>query len=237
MPVTLLVSDDLDGSGGVATIAGGGAGDSNTLYRATWAGTTGTLTWTLVGSRTGNGAISIDVTPGHYLFRLDNLITGVTTVVVVYQPLTDAATKAMLDRALDAAVTRVSGLALPGSPAVSKRWLPRVKPGDSLPIIAVTPVGGESFPGGLTTQDDIGLPIAVTIMDAANQDPTANLSRDTLYREKILSALRYQRLAGVSEAYILNPEPGMIVNPGMFDDKNLIFSPLFFRLITRTQRG
>lgn len=238
MPLTLTILDDADGSGGSAAVAGGGAGDSNTLYRATWTGQTGSLTWTLVGSRTGNGAISIDVAPGFYVFRLDNLAGGVTTVVVAYQPLTDAATKAMLDRALDAAVLRIQGLNLAGSPTVSKRWAPRrVSPTETLPLIAVTPINAESFPGVMTATDDIGLPFAVTILDAANQDPTANISRDTLWRERILSALRFQRLAGVAEAYIVQPESSEIFNVPAFDNANLVFSPLFFRVMTRTVRG
>lgn len=233
MAVTLAITDSADGTGGVATVAGGGAGDANTLLRAPWTGQVGTLTWTTVGSRTGNGTIAIAAAAGHYLFRLDNP----SATVLVYQPLTDATTKSMLERALDAAVIRVTGLSLSGSPAVDKRWLPRSKPGDTFPFIAITPVGGESFPEVMTATDDIGLAFAVTIVDKANQDPTANITRDTLYRENILSALRYQRLAGVPEGYIVHPESAQVINPGLFDAQNLIFSPLFFRLITRTQRG
>jgi hypothetical protein len=29
----------------------------------------------------------------------------------------------------------------------------------------------------------------------------------------------------------------MVVNPGLFDSQNLIFSPLIFRAVTRTERG
>ena len=237
MPVTLAIADNADGTGGTATVAGSNVASTNTLYKATWNGQTGALTWTSVGSRTGDGTIAITSGTGFFLFRLDSLLSGTTTVVAVYQPLTDVTTQAMLYRALAAIKTRIDGLSLSGSPTVSIRWLPRAKPGDTFPMIHITPVGGESFPGVLTATDDIGLPVAVTIVDNQNQDPTANLNRNALWREKILSALRFQRLAGVAEGYILNPDPGMIVNPGMFDSQNLFFSPLFFRLLTRTTRG
>jgi hypothetical protein len=236
MSASLTIADNLDGTGGVATVAGSGGADTNTLYRAGWTGQSGTLAWTLVGARTGDGTIAIAASAGHYLFRLAN---SDGDVAVVYQPLTNAAAKAILDAALDAVVLRIRGLNLSGisSGQISKRWLPRVTPADAFPMIHVTPFGGETFPGVMTATDDTGLPIATTIVDGQNQDPTANLSRNAFWRETILAALRYQRLAGVPAAYILVPEPGTIVNPAIFDAQNLFFSPLFFRLITRTPRG
>ncbi len=235
MAITLAITDATDGTGGSATVAGSNVASLNTLYKATWTGGTGALTWTLVGSRTGDGSISIASTAGFFLFRLDNLLTGVTTVLSTYQPLTDATTQAMLYRAMVAAKTRVDGLVL--GVTTSVRWMPRKRVHDEGTIIAVCPVNAESFPGYLTTQDDIGLPFAIVVMDPSNQDPTLNLNRNLLWRQKILSAIRYQRLAGVAEGYICNPEPAMVVNPGMFDAEGLTFSPLFFRLITRTVRG
>ncbi len=234
MTITLAITDAADGTGGTATVAGSNGASSNTLYKATWTGATGALVWTLVGSRTGDGTIAIASTAGYFLFRLSNLLVGVTTLCETYQPLTDATAQAMLYRAMVAAKTRVDGLAL--GVTASVRWMPRKKIAEGT-IIAVCPVNSESFPGYLTSTDDIGLPFAVVILDPSNQDPTINLNRNLLWREKILSAIRYQRLAGVAEGYICNPEPAMIVHPGMFDAENLTFSPLFFRLITRTVRG
>ncbi len=234
MAITLAISDATTGTGGTATVAGSNVASTNTLYKATWSGSTGALTWASVGSRTGDGTIAIASTAGFFLFRLDNLLTGVTTICTTYQPLTDATTQAMLYRAMVAAKVRVDGLAL--GVTTSVRWMPRKKI-DEGTIIAVCPVNSETFPGVMTTQDDIGLPFAVVVMDPSNQDPTLNLNRNLLWRQRILSALRYQRLAGVAEGFIVQPEPAMIVNPGMFDAENLTFSPLFFRLITRTVRG
>ncbi len=235
MAILLGVSDATDGTGGTAAVTGSNVASTNTLYKAPWTGTTGALTWTLVGSRTGDGTLAIASAAGFFLFRLDNLLTGVTTVLNVYQPLTDATTQAMLYRAMVSAKNRVDGLAL--GVTTSVRWLPRKQMSSEGTIIAITPVNSETFPGIMNATDDIGLPFAVVVMDPSNQDPTLNLNRNLLWRERILSALRYQRLAGVAEGYICNPEPAMIVNPGMFDAENLTFSPLFFRLITRTVRG
>jgi hypothetical protein len=237
MSVTLTITDNADGTGGVATVAGSNVAATNTLYKAAWSGQTGALTWTSVGSRTGDGTISVSSGTGFFVFRLDSLYSGTTTVVANYRPLTDTATQSILQRVLSAAKTRIDALALSGLTAVDVRWLPRAKPGDTWPLIAVCPVHAETFPGVMTQTDDIGVPFLVCIMDAQNQNPTANLNRNSLWREKILSALRYQRLAGVPEAYIVQPEPAEIINPGLFDGQNLFFSALLFRATTRTLRG
>ena len=136
--------------------------------------------------------------------------------------------------AMQAIKTRIDALALGVTSEIC--WLPRHKQGDPT-LIAICPVNAESFPGVMTSTDDIGLPIAVVVMDPSNQDRTLNINRNLLWREQILSALRYQRLDGVPEVYMLVPEPALIVDPGRFDDANLTFSPLFFRAMTRTVRG
>jgi len=235
MAITLAIVDATDGTGGTATVAGSNVASSNTLYKATWTGATGELTWTSVGNRTGDGTIGISSTAGFFLFRLDSLLTGVTTPVLNYQPLTDADTESILYRAMNAIATRITALSLTDA-TIRVRWLPRHKQDDGT-LIVICPVNAENFPGVMTSTDDIGLPIAVVIIDPSNQGLAVNLNRNLLWRERILSALRMQRLAGVPEGMYLQPEPAMIINPGAFDDGNITFSPLFFRLITRTVRG
>lgn len=242
MAVTLAIADNLDGTGGIATVAGSNVASSNTLLRAPWTGQTGSLAWTSVGSRTGDGTIAISATPARYLFRLDSLLAGVTEVVLNYQPLTDAAAKSILDRVCDAARDRIRDLNLSGisdDSIVSGRWYPRslVNAVDPIPQITATPIGAEDFPGGMLATDDIGLPFAVTIIDAQNQGVTTNFTRNLQWRESILSALRYQRLAGVPEVYIVKPEPAAIFSLPIAQQQNLSYSTLVFRAVTRTERG
>jgi hypothetical protein len=233
--ITLAITDTGDGTGGTATVAGSNVASTNTLYRATWDGQTGANTWTSVGSRTGDGTIGISTAAGFYLFRLDNLLSGVTTVVTNYQPLTDSTTQAILYRIMQAISTRITALTLTGA-TIKVRWLPRHQVGDGT-VIVICPVNSENFPGTLTSTDDIGIPVAVVLMDPNNQDLSLNLNRNLLWRQRILSALRWQRLAGVSEVMYLAPEPATILNPGVLDGSSLAFSPLFFRAMTRTTRG
>jgi hypothetical protein len=48
--VSLVVSDNGDGTGGTATVAGSDVGSTNTLYRALFEGADGVpLTWVSVG--------------------------------------------------------------------------------------------------------------------------------------------------------------------------------------------
>lgn len=246
MALTLTITDAGTGLGGSASIAGSDVASTNTLYRATWTGQSGQLTpWTSVGSRTGDGTIAISATPGRYVFRLDNLLAGVTEVAVAYQPLTDASAKSLLERVCEAARDRIRDLGLSGissSSIVSGQWYPRALRSptatpDPLPQIAVTPIAAEDFPGGLLATDDIGLPFAVTIVWAQNQAQTANFTQMLLWRESILSALRYQRLAGITEVNIVNPEPAAIFSLPAAHNGNLGYSTLAFRAVTRTIRG
>jgi hypothetical protein len=237
MTLSLTITDAQDGTG-TATVAGSNIASTNTLYQTAWTGQVGSQTWTSAGSRTGDGTISL-TGAGWWLWRLDSLLSGATSVVTNYQPLLNTSTQAMLYRACEAIRLRVVGLNLSGvTTNVIKKWLPRQLPTvDTLPAVLICPVGAEDFPGVMTNTDDIGLPILVAILDKQNQDLTANQNRNLLWRQQILSALRFQRLAGVAEAYTVKPVPSNVVDLSMFLDQNLFFSPLLFKVVTRTTRG
>jgi len=61
---TLVITDSADGTGCTATIAAGGASDTNTLFRCEFPPALGTLTMTSSWSRVGNGDISVEVVAG-----------------------------------------------------------------------------------------------------------------------------------------------------------------------------
>ena len=168
---------------------------------------------------------------------------GQRRMLVGNYPLTPVANYVWF-RILDAVRNIVAGLPLAGAPPVYEKWLPRGEDGvDVFPLITVCPAGPENYEkmmsnagAGLQGTDDIGIAILVAIVDKQNHDFTANLARNLNWRWQIISALRYQSLAGVPEVRICYPEPAFILDPGLFD-ANFFYSPMVFRFITRTVRG
>lgn len=239
MAITLSIADNADGTG-TATIAG--SAGTNTLYQATWTGIGNVqLTWTSVGSRSGDGTIAISGV-GYFLFRLDNSVDGFSGLV--YQPITNASVKSVVKQLMEAVGTTLASLNLSGISSVNilQQWMPRVLrdvEAASLPKIFVCPWDRFSFPGILTGKDDIGVPIVVVFAAAQNQDLTTNLNRNTDWVWKAISAFRYQQISGISSSYgVYNcvPEVDVQVNPDWFMT-GLYVSAFALRFITRTPRG
>jgi hypothetical protein len=145
------------------------------------------------------------------------------------------------ERVYEAMRDRIRGLSLSGIDSaniVSGQWYPRALADvDPAPQIVVSPIHAESFPGGMNSTDDIGIPAAIVIIDKLNQKVQENFSRNMTWRWSILSALRYQRLTGITEVYTVNPEPSEIFSQSMAKQFNLYVSTLVFRAMTRTVRG
>lgn len=239
----LTVTDTGDGTGGTATVSGTNPAATNTLYRASFDGQMGAHTWASTGSRTGDGTIAIaspsPVPLGFYLWRLDSLLAGVTTVYTAYQNLTTPE-QSLLYQILIAVGIRVRSLGLSGlaSADVLERWIPRVRPDQQTPPkVIVCPWEKETFPGVLTGRDDVGIPVMVAITSPGNDDETRDLNKLTLWRQRIERSLSFQRLPGVDRVINCLPEPGQIIGLEAFLRANLIFSALAFRFITRLPRG
>ncbi|MFA6245188.1 MAG: hypothetical protein WC655_29865, partial [Candidatus Hydrogenedentales bacterium] len=71
---TLTWADTGDGTGGTATVAGSYAASTNTIYYASYAGDSETMTWTSAGSRTGDGTVAVSLASGHYLLRCHSAV-------------------------------------------------------------------------------------------------------------------------------------------------------------------
>src|SRR5690349_3103919 len=79
-PPTLTLVDNADGTGAVATVAGGAVAAVNTLYVQPFSGVLGAGSWTSQGSRTGDGAIAVSLTTsGHYFAQLKSATAGGTS--------------------------------------------------------------------------------------------------------------------------------------------------------------
>jgi len=243
MPLSLIVSDNADGSGGVATITGSDSGSTNRLFYAPFTGAIGLLTWTLAGSRTGDGTIGIPspgtVPLGYYAWQLNAAVGGSPAFASYYRALTNAGAQSVMDRVLTAVVQQLQTLNLSGIQSVNivRKWLRRkLETANQVPQIQVVPVDGENFPGTLTGLDDVGYPVAIIAVDKQNQDYTANLARNLLWRQRILRAFRFQPLSGVGEIINCLPDRQVIVDKAAFD-ANLFVSLATFRFISREPRG
>lgn len=236
MPITLAVTDNGDGTGGVATVSGSTALSTNTLYSAPYSGVIGNLSWTSRGTRTGDGTIAVNPGSGLYFWYVENDAPALSNVT--YQPLTDQ-TESVHYRSMLAIQQRIQGLGLAGisSSQIVVKWLPRQwEQVDTLPNIVIAPIGKEGQPGVLNNKDDIEYPCVVAIVDKLNQDYTANLARNTRWRERIFRALRHQRLNGVTEVITTDVQPDFVINPELFN-KNLWYSALLALPRSREERG
>lgn len=247
MSLSIVVVDGTDGTA-VATISGSDSATTNTLYKAAWTGqagfgnvwTYGQLTWTTVGTRSGDGNISL-TGAGFWLWNVVGTVSAAPAFASVYQPITDASALSIEEQILNAVQVRLQGLNLPGiaSSSIVTRWIARRTPKvDPLPCVAVAVWGAENFPSMLTNRDDIGYPVAIALLDGpTGGDDRANLTRDLLWREKVLSAFRYQKLAGVPSVYNAVPEPAATIDTTRYVGSGEICSLLVIRFIARLPRG
>lgn len=142
----------------------------------------------------------------------DAVVTKLKTLT-----LTDIATTSIVKRRIPYTASQVGNVVLPG--------------------IVVCPIGMSDFQVVMTGQDDIGLPVLVAIQAVKNASFSDNPERELLWREQVLSALRYQRLTGIEEIVQCLPAPAPIYDVSLFANDNLWYSPLYFKYVTRTLRG
>lgn len=236
MPVSLAISDNADGSGGVATISGS-LGASNAVYCAAYSNGMGPATWTLAGSRVGDGAVGVAPGSGYYFWYC--LTTGSAQPSnLVNQNLTTG-TQSVHYRCLLAVQSQVQALALAGIASnVVLQWMrPEDKPPIvSTPVIGICPVGREGQPGILTGKDDIDYPVLVGINDLGLFDTTLNIALRTLWRQSIFRCFRNQPLPGVPEIITTLTDPEPIVDSAWFR-KTMFVSALVFKFRSREVRG
>lgn len=236
MALSITVTDNGDGTGGVCTITGS-AGGTVSLYYALFDGQHQAYSWTLFGSRTGNGNIVITgLTMGFYLWQCRE---GSDASPVYLKNLSDGTT-AVHYRILEAVKTGVNAIGLSGIPSaqVHRVWLPRVLEGlTTFPAVLICPVGAETDVSALTGRDDIGYPVLVALVDKQQADNVANMPRNLLWRQKVARYFRHQRLSGVTEVQLPTEIiPDQVVLPEAFS-KNLFMSAILFRFVSREPRG
>lgn len=248
MSLSIIVVDGTDGTA-VATIAGSDSATTNTLYKATWTGqagfanvwTYGQLAWTQVGTRSGDGNISL-TGAGFWLWNVVGTVSAAPAFASVYQPITDSGVLSIEEQILNAVQVRLQGLSLPGiaSSSIVTRWIARRDTDvDPLPCVAVAVWGAHSFPNRLNSRDDIGIAVAIALLDGpTGGDDRKNFSRNTLWYEVVESAFRFQPLAGISvPVYDCVPEPAALIDVTRYVGSSEIVQLIVLRFITRQPRG
>ena len=243
---TLAVSDNADGTGGVATISGGDAGSTHTVQSQTVDGELGTATWTTRGSRAGNGTVNVAPGNGYYWWRVvASNANGTSLSNLVYQPLTSGV-QALYERILVAVQARIQTLSLTG--IASGSILLRKVPWDrdigtaktyAYPVVQVSPHGQETMvpTAGTNQKDDVGYAVLVSMMDIDNQRQTYQREQRLRWREAIARTFRHARLPGISEVFDCVVEPNVVVHAPNWLDQNLWTSFLVLRFVARESRG
>lgn len=245
MALSITVIDATDATA-VATIAGSDPATTNTLYKSPWTGnagfapawTFGRLAWTSVGTRSGDGTIALSGT-GFWLWQVTGTASSAAAFASTYQPITDVSATSIQERLMAAVKLRLNGLNLPGITAImDPTWIMRRRSDvDVLPCIGISVWGADTYQGGTNQQDDITHPVAVALFDKRSGDDRANLSRDLLWKQTIVSAFIRQRLAGVPEVHDCIPEAASNLDVVRYTGSEEICSLVVLRFVSRTLRG
>lgn len=221
MPITaptLSVADNAaTPTGVVATLAGGHASATNTVSYQRVTNEVSAGTWSTLGSRTGNGTVSGTLAKGYYWFKCESVYSGETVLSnLAIQRVTDGA-DSVLVQCLDAIVATVQLLGLEDAGSAALRVYGQVfrnmhlvtKPAILCCLDGLTP----SENGGTNLRDDCSYPILVEIWDAGACEEKGHLYAK--WYQDIWRALRNQRLAGVTEVYVVNVEPQNAVDENL----------------------
>jgi len=144
---------------------------------------------------------------------------------------------------LEAAQTAVQDLNLTGisdsnvvilqAPVDRAQWLP------ALPGIVIAPIGVETFGAGTNASDDIGYPVAIVILAAANQDQTTSRDARLYWRELIVNQFIENRMpVSLTNATLFNQtiEGLPIVDAQAWFGSNLFVSGIVVRCHVRKAR-
>lgn len=224
---TLTIVDNADGTGAVATIAGSTAGSTNEVFTQAISGGLGTAPEVSGGSRIGDGTVALSLTNGYYWANVVSTVNNCDAVSAAVYFLTTSGIDAVFKQCLDAVGAVIQGLVLTGisNTDVYVRKLPwnrnAVTPG-----IFITPKTETTIERANQT-DDFGYGVQVTVVQKSNQNLTANLGAELLWRQQIRNAFIEQRLTAVEEVYSVTYEPGSVILPegfaAMYDVQAMIF--------------
>lgn len=241
MPTTLTVTDNATVPTGVTATISGSLGASNSIYAQQVTGQTGSGTWSLVGSQTGDGSQTIPLATGYWLLYC--LSAPATLSGIAYTQVTNGLTS-VLDRSVQAVAATLALLNLPSSSpgtvasptsniidALNEDEPKLILPGIVLTTDKTTP----SDEAALNGRDDLGHAIRVLVKDICLKYDS---QRRSLYRgwwQSIFRAFHNQRLAGIPES-VINKVEMHNTTPTSQQAPQVILD-LTIRAITREVRG
>lgn len=246
MSLTLTVTDNADGSGVHASIAGSAPGSTNTFfYQLAPQLTFAPLTWVNAGNITGDGTLAIALNPGYGFFYVQNTDGSVVSVSNIVYSQISWNTDSVLYRVLTAAQAQLQTVVFSGlaSSQIQVRYLPRALEqidwtvnGKAQPLMCIAPVGQQLAPQYLTGLDEEDEPFTVATIVPQNANYNANLRQNTLWRQQVNRRLRNQRLPGIPEMMWVEQLPSALFDQSAFN--HLWFLGLsLFRAKTRSTRG
>src|SRR5262245_26808805 len=111
MPLTLTVTDNENGTGATATIAGSDPAQTVTVFVSPHSGGISPV-WTLAGSRSGDGTLALPVNPAYWFGYALGTVGGAPAVSVPTVFLASRSGQALLDLILDGVQARIQTLSL-----------------------------------------------------------------------------------------------------------------------------
>jgi hypothetical protein len=200
---TLSIADQEDGTGATATVSGGDADATHTIYVSVWPGGS----FADEGDRVGNGTVDLSLTTGPYwaYCEASNDYGTASSDMVAFR-VTDGS-ESVLYQCLEAVRDVIRGLSLAGvsSDDIVFRKLPWDREIDH-PGVIVYPAP-EAVQGATNLRDDVGYAIQVATIRVSNHDLVVGLDVTSLWRQQIRRALHAKPLSGVSEVYTARVEP------------------------------
>lgn len=238
---TLAVTDDADGGGYSASVAGGDASATNTLYAVRYTNLIDGFAWASAGSRVGPGAITgtMAAGAGYYFWHVQSVLSSESVLSgVVHQNLTDDDT-ALHEQVLEAVLSTVQLLELPGMAQVVRRkvnWADLMLLQLEMPAVVVSSFEQTETPlGGTNAQNDRGLPVYVMFLtkDARENE---NEARWHLWRQMVWRAFHNCRLSGVADVMNCEVQAAQVI---LADERKieLQYGGFLIQAHTRENRG
>ena len=230
----LAIADREDGTGADATLSGVATGNSVEVWTVKVDADFNSLAATLGGSRTGNGALELELTPGPYWAFARQAGSPVSNLVYFFVTTGD---ESVQQRILDSVQARLRNLLLENLD--SERIVIRAEPWSRnlpKPCCVISPAPEQLDPAAATNlRDQIGYGVVVAFARATHEELEG--SRNELYewRRRAMAAFRNQTLAGVPEVFrcVIEPEP--VIDPSAFEH-GLDVSSFTIRCLTYESR-
>ena len=221
MALSVTLTDLGNNTGATATIAGSDGGSNNDVYTQN----PRSGAWTLSGSRTGDGAVTLGLARGLYWAYVAGEVGGSPAVSPVTSSLTavtrsgDESIQEQLMNAVVAGIQAISPTVTGPTWSLSASRVYKQKvgaphPNMTYPAVVVCAPVAETIGGGDNLREDYGHPVAVLIVNKSSIDNPDDIPDFTLARDRIIKYFisQHLQLTGI-QTMTCTVEAGPIFNP------------------------